>query len=798
MIPLTSVRPLKAGLAEKEVGAAHFIPYACHFDDSTLLTKGGHLLQVLKVEGFSFESADYSEIDFKKRLRDVLFKSIASDRYALWFHTVRRRQPAFPAGEFQCEFGQMVNERWKARQSKQQLFENSFYITVVHRGASSIGHGLPKVFADLFQRADQTRQKAVYGLARQELGDVVRRFQSTLTDYGVRLLTIQTTSEGPVSEPLRFLSQLINLEDRVVLVPGMDLSRYLPTKRLFFGHDALECRGMTDRKFGAIVSIKEYGPETAPGMLDSFLNLPFEFIITQSFVYANRQATLQAMQTQQRKMEQTEDLAVSQSNEIDEALDSVMAGASAFGEHHLTVLPIVASLDALKDAIAAIESELMKLGIMGIREDLNMEPCFWAQLPGNFHYIARRSNISTANIAGFVSLHNYPAGQAQGNHWGPAVTLLHTQSGTPYFFNFHVDDVGHTILIGPTGSGKTALLNFLCAQSRKFGGKLFYFDRNHGAEIFLRALGGSYAHLSPAESPGFNPLQLPDTPENRHFLCNWLKSLLSAHGEGASTDETARIASAIDGSYKLPSASRTLANIAPFLGMEGPGRLATRLALWHSGGAFANLFGSQRDGLSLQNPVMGFDMGDILKSPQTLAPVLLYLFQRIAMSLDGTPTLIVLDEAYELFKNPLFAAEIKMGLKTFRKLNASLIFATQSVDDAIESPISRTLISETATHIYFPNPKATNAYQTEFKLSARELALIRDELDKESRFFLLKHGRDSVVAKVDLTGMSDVMSVLSGRAETVTRMTRLRQERGESHHQWLIPFMEGHDAKPNA
>jgi type IV secretion system protein VirB4 len=745
----------------------------------------------LRLEGFSFESSDFHEIDFKNRLRNVLFKSIANNQYAMWFHTVRRRQPTYPAGKFEPGFGQIVNERWKARHAEHQLFENNLYITIVHRGSSSYGGNGPRSMADLSHKVDRVRQDAVLRKARQDLGDVVRRFESTLSDYGARVLTIRQAAEGRMSEVLRFVSQLINLEDRLVLVPTMDLSRYLPNKRLFFGQNAIECRGMTTPQYAAIVSIKEYGPETAPGMLDGFLNLPFEFIISQSFVFSSRQAAMGKMQMQQRRMEQTDDLAVGQTLAIDEALEDAMAGTSAFGDHHLTIMPIVEKIEALQEAVAQIETELINLGIIGFREDLNMEPCFWAQLPGNFPYIARRSTISTANMAGFASLHNYPSGKAEDNHWGPAVTLLQTKSGTPYFFNFHVGDVGHSTLIGPTGSGKTALLNFLCAQARKFGGRLFYFDRNRGAEIFLRSLGGNYSVLGPAHRSGFNPLQMRETPESRSFLVGWLKSLLSAHGETFTNEDTARIAATIDGSFKLPEEYRTLSHVAAFLGMEGPGRLATRLGLWHGKGAFGNLFGSEKDVLALDNPVMGFEMGEILDSPQTLAPVLLYLFHRIASALDGTPTMIVLDEAYALFKNPLFAAEIQHGLKTFRKMNAILIFATQSVEDAIESPISRTLVSETATHIYFPNPKATEAYRTVFNLSERELYLIREVLEKEARYFLLKHGRDSVVARVDLSGMNDVMSVLSGRAETVARLQRLRTKLGDSPDQWLPAFMEG-------
>jgi len=790
MIPLVEHRPARARVARSEVPVRDFIPYACLYNDETVLTKNGQLIQILRLNGFSFESADLSEIDLKKRLRNMLFKSVASHDYALWFHTVRERQPTFPAGDFAPGFAADLNKRWKEKNRGRQLFANSLYISIVRRGTRNGWTGVQRLLQSLSQEENKVEQSVALEAACQDLTDITRRFETSLADYSPRVLTALAAPGGAFSEPLAFLARLINLEERPILAPTMDLSRYLAYKRLFFGEQAIECRGTRGSQFAATVSIKEYGAETSAGILDGFFHLPFEFVITQSFVFSHRQEALARMQTQQRRMEQAKDLSVSQREEIDEALDDAVSGAIAFGEHHLTVLPIVGSLQELDEAVARIESELMNVGIIGVREDLNMEATFWAQLPGNFEHIARRSTIHTANVAGFASLHNFPSGRAAGHHWGPAVTVLETQAGTPYFFNFHAGDVGHTTVIGPTGCGKTAIVNFLCAQARKYNCRLFYFDRDRGAEIFLRALGGSYSILGAAQPSGFNPLQLPDSSENRAFLAEWLKSLLTASGEPFSTEDMARVTEAVAGNYKLAWNQRTLANIAPFFGTGGPGRLANRLAMWHGEGARRHLFGAAQDVLSLDHRVMGFEMGEILNDPQSLAPVLFYLFHRIRSSLTGVPTMIVLEEAWALFGHPLFASKIEGWLKTFRKLNAFLVFATQSVEDAIRSTISPTLVGQTATHIYFPNPKATDDYRTVFRLSERELSLVRDVLDKESRYFLLKQGRDSVVARADLSGMNDVLSVLSGRAESVIRLDKIRALVGDEPQVWLPRFLE--------
>src|SRR6202000_2514927 len=147
-------------------------------------------------------------------------------------------------------------------------------------------------------------------------------------------------------------------------------------------------------------------------------------------------------------------------------------------------------------------------------EKLVLEACYWAQLPANFEFIGRKSKINTLKIAGFAAMHNYPGERVEGNHWGHAVTVFDTTSGTPFFFNFHARDVGHTTIIGPTGAGKTVLLNFLCAQAQKYNCRIFFFDKDRGAEIFVRALDGKYAHIDPGRRCNFNPLQLDDTLTN--------------------------------------------------------------------------------------------------------------------------------------------------------------------------------------------------------------------------------------------------------------------------------------------
>lgn len=779
----------KGPIADRETSVAEFIPYLCHFDKNTIITKKGELIQCIRLDGYSFETADDEDVDLKKNVRNSLLKSMALGTFSLWFHTIRRRQSAYPGGELPPGFATEVNEKWKKKHHSHSTFSNELYITVVRKADTAGAAKVEHYFRAFVEKVDKVTGQAALKDAHKELSEATNRITATLKEYNARVLTTYSNENGVFSEPLEFLGKIVNCGySQPMLVPTIDIDHYISNHRLYFGPRAIEVRGPSQRRFAGMIGIKEYAPATAAGMLDAFLQLPFEFIIAQSFTYINRQVAIEKMQIQQRRMMSASDVAVSQVAEISDALDMAMSGHVGFGSHHLSILCIEDNLKALEDSLSAVIAELVNLGINAVREAFVLEPTFWAQLPGNFEYVPRPSTINTMNLSAFASLHNYPVGKIGGNHWGDAVTVFDTTSGTPFFFNFHMRDIGHTTIIGPTGSGKTVLMNFLCAQAQKFKCRMFFFDKDKGAEIFIRALGGVYTVIQPGENCGFNPLQLPNTGENRSFLTDWFKSMLTIHGEPFNADDMQIVSHAIQGNYKLGRQDRVLHNIAPFFGLEGPGSVAGRLKMWHSRGQYAGLFDNALDSLDFsQNTVFGFEMGEVLADKVSLGPVLLYLFHKISLSLDGTPTLIVLDEAWALIDNDIFAPKIKDWLKTLRKLNAMVIFATQSVEDASKSNISDTLIQQTATQIFLPNPKATEVYRSAFMLSEREFNLIKTT-DPGSRFFLVKQGSTVVIARIDLSGMEDVVSVLSGRAETVSLLDEIRAQVGDNPQAWLPIF----------
>ena len=792
------IKPTKAereAVFDSEYQASGFIPYYTHWNDSTVITKNNDLISVIKVGGFSFETADDDNLNINKNRLNMLLKGLSDSNIGLYFHVVRKKNNAYPkdysSNDMPDGFAKYLDQKWFAKHQKKHGYINELYISIIRKSTVSSGLGaIDKVLQKLGLSGKESIWQSKMNDAAEQLEESVSRVINTLSQYSARLLELKQTKYGVVSEITEFFGRIVNcgVENNVML-PSGDMSKYICNSRLYFGNKSIECKGLDGKsKYAGIVSLKEYGPKTWPGLFDSFLQMPFEFVMTQSFEFIHKQTAVNKMQLQQNRMVQAGDKAFSQIAEITEALDLAMSGEIGFGTHHLTVMAMADDLKTLDYYLSLSSVELTNTGGIGVREKVNLEPAFWGQLPGNFDFIVRKSVVNTLNVSAFNSFHNYPFGQAKKNHWGDAVTVLDTTSGTPFYFNFHVRDIGHTTIIGPTGGGKTVMMNFLCAQARKFRCRLFFFDKDRGAEIFLRALGGEYTTIKPGDVCGLNPLKLPDTGENRTFLLEWMKHLISTNGETISAEDISALSGAINGNYKLEYKDRKLSNIAPFLGLEGPSTIAGRMSMWYGKGSHAKVFDNDIDVIDFDKAtVFGFEMGGLLKDPASLGPVLAYIFHRINLSLDGTPSMIVLDEAWALIDNPIFGPTIKDWLKVLRKLNTFVVFATQSVEDAASSDISDTLIQQTATQIFLPNLKATNVYKTAFMLSNRELNIIKTT-DPGSRYFLVKQGNDSVVAKIDLQGMDDIINVLSGRAETTSLLADILEKYGDNPDVWVPEF----------
>ena len=775
-------------MVRNEAPAGRHLPYARHVNEHTIETRDGLLMQFVKLRGLLFETTDSEDLNYRKRLRDAMLQAIGSSQFAIYHHVIRREVDPLLDAEFGDDFSRNLDERWQSKLGTKRLYINELYLTLIRRPVQGRVGMLDRV-RNFFDRGVDAARQTDHDL--RQLDTARDSLIASLGSYDARLLGIDQTAEGYFSEPLEFLSRLYNGETRPVLLPKQDLGAYIPYRRVSFGQETIElaATGELDSAFTAMISIKDYAGQTSAGMFDELLRLPFEITVSQSFGFVDRQAALGQMNLALRRMRSTEDEAISLRDELSDAKDDVAAGRAGFGEHHMTIAVHGSSPEQVDQYAAEVQATMTDLGIIAVREEIAMEPAFWAQFPGNAKYIARRGLVSTANFAGLASAHNFPVGQPDGNHWGDAVTLFETTAAGPYFFNFHQGDLGNFTVIGPSGSGKTVLLNFLLAQARKFQPRIVFFDKDRGAELFIRAIGGKYDVMRPGISSGLNPLLLEDNPVNRQFLIDWLALLAG----GCDVEEMEQIRDAVDANFGQPPKHRQLRHlVALFRGGHKPHAvdLWSRLSPWWGDGERAWLFDNPEDRTDILAETVGFDMTQLLDDPVLRTPAMMYLFHRVEERLDGSAAIIVVDEGWKALDDEVFVRRIKDWEKTIRKRNGIVGFATQSAQDALESQIASAIIEQAATQIFMTNPKARAVdYIEGFGLSEHEYELVRNIPDS-AHCFLIKHGNDSVVARLNLSGEGDLLTILSGRERTVRLLDELLPQTGEDPKDWMAALLE--------
>ena len=779
-----------AAWSAKEARAGDRLPYARLVDENTLLMRDGAVMTALQVPGLLFETEDSEALNAHAATREVMLRSTLDARFVMYHHVIRRRVEVELDGSFPDDLSRHIDARWKERLGSGSLFINDQFITLIRRparGKAGWAERAGKAFRRKGREEIEADPKDLRSLKAAATG-----LAASLSAYGAQVLGDYTGPQGNTNnELLELLSALYNGEMRPVRRPAddVDVGQMLPYRRVSFGLDAMEQRGSGAPEFSAILGLKDYPEATSPGLLDALLRLPYEMIVSESYAPTERQTARERMDLAIRRLKSADEEAAAERADMLAARDALGNGAVGFGDHHLTVQVRERDLARLDDATAACAAALADTGAIAVREDTNLEPAFWGQFPGNEAYLVRRALISSANMASFGSLHGFALGSPENNHWGEAVTLLQTTSATPFFFNFHHGDLGNFSVIGPSGSGKTVVMNFLAAQAQKFKPRTVLFDKDRGAELFIRGIGGRYDAIRSGEPTGFNPLALPETPGNKAFLRDWLSVLLKADGP----EEDAIIAQAVDAAYQNDGSLRRLRHFRELLSgarRPQPGDLADRLGAWIGEGEHSWLFDNAEDRLDLTQRVLGFDMTALLENPKLRTPVMMYLFHRIEERLDGDPTMILIDEGWKALDDEVFAARIRDWLKTLRKRNALVGFATQSARDALESRISTALVEQTATMIFMPNARARpEDYCDGFGLTSHELALIRT-LPAHSRCFLIRQPDASVVVRLDLSGAPEVLTVLSGREASVRRLDLLREAVGDNPADWF-PSLTG-------
>ncbi len=747
-----------------------FFPYVCHYDPSTILTKNGELLQIIRITGFSGESSSSDLITLRDTLRDSIAENIKESKFALWFHTIRRKKNIVPKGEYSDFLSERIHQDWVKKNKWDEQYVNELYITIITEGFDTSIQNM-HAFSRSFSR------KATFGLHTKFLAESFKSLSrvslsilADIEDYGAKLLNISEWDGVLYSEPMRFFGKIANLyEDRYPLAAN-DISNDLATHKIAFGNRELEVSGPNNKNFAAMLSIKEYH-EVSTDALERILQLPFEFIISQSFDFSVNKKDIEEQQYQDQILRISGDNDFRNLSGIGDFIASDTNSETDYCRIQSSVMLINSSKEVLEKDISSLVEKFSTLGFILVREDIFSEHCFWSQLPGNFAFLRRQKIINTARIAGFAALHNFPAGSIDGNHWGPAITTLKTVLKTPYFFNFHDKDLGHSLVIGPKDSGKTTVTNFLLTEAHKLNNKIFYFDSNQSSKVFVEGLAGQNHILTKdINNPQFlqlNPFSLPKNQENEAFLVSWIKELVVFLKGEVPENEVALIPEIIKqvcatASPSFLTAFDAFANKTP--------ALYEKLKIWGAG-KLGYIFGSQNE-IDWKNPVHSFDLSEIINQKPVLIPVISYLMQRIEANLDEKPAIVVFDEAWDLLDNAIMAPKLEQFLQRLRKKNCIVIFLTTNNDEIDDSAITKTIKENTAAQLYLSNPTPQEYYKTIFDLNEEEFDILK-MMEEKDRNFLLKHRGDSIIIDLDLRSFAETLQILSADSVTIAAMEEI-------------------------
>jgi type IV secretion system protein VirB4 len=763
-----------------------FMPYLRHVNEHVIALSTGAYMTMVEFDGFAFETADVRDTNAHHAGINVLLRNVADERLAVWDLLLRRRSFEYPGGEFSSEFARALDAKYREHMVGQELFANRSIWAIVHAPTAHAVAALKQARKDGVE---------VDHDALKRLMDTAALVVESMRSIGARQLGCYESDGVAFCEQSGVLHQVLGgLDERTPVVRG-SVTGAVYTDRVIVGRETVEVRGAAHTQFAAVLALREYPARTRPTMLADALTLPFELTLAQSFrFYAKAKAT-EIMTRKQNQMVSAADRASAQAVQLTGAVDELEGNGFVMGEHHLTMAVFAPDMDLLNDCVNMARGALTSGGAVVVREDLGLEAGWFAQLPGNFKYRPRSAPITSLNFAALSSLYGFPKGRAAGNVWGPSIAVLKTSAGGAFHFNLHVEDLGNTLIVGPSGSGKTVVANFTLSQVQKHNPRIVFFDKDRGAELFVRACGGTYLPFQMGQPTGCAPLKaLPATPANELFLCHWVEKVV---GLVLTTDERNNVAFAVSSVMARPAAERNIRMLRSFInsspGANGAARVFSGLARWEQGQPLGWVFDCQRDQISIDGRFVGFDMTEFLddRREEIRKPMMAYLFHRIEEKINGERIVIVIDEFWKALSDPDMSAMVEDQLKTIRKKNGVIMLLTQSPRDAIRSPMAHTIIEQCPTHIYMPNARGDRAdYVDGLKLTQREFALIQREMGTNSRRFLIRQGQRSVVAELNLRGFDAELAILSGRTAYIEMMERAIELVGSEPERWVPVFEE--------
>lgn len=723
---------------------ADYLPWACLVAKGVILNKDGSFQTSFKYRGPDLESSTQEElVSVMARVNNVLRRF--GSGWALFFEAVRSEVRNYPICNFPDPASWIIDQE-RSLQSEElgARYESEYYLTLLWLP--------PEDSASHAERALIERRNSQETQSWQQILDSFIQHADRVFDLLATSLSHITRLDDDAT--LTYLHSTISTHHHPIVTPE------LPVFLDAILADTPFAGGLEPQLGDAhlrTLTLLGFPASTLPGILDELNRQGFGYRWCTRFIAMDKCEAESVLNKKRRhwfaKRKSigavvreslfNEQAALVDSDADNKAADADAAlqelGADFVSYGYVTTTITVAHNDQhmADDHIRKATSIINGRGFTAIKETLNAVEAWLGSLPGHVYANVRQPILHTLNLAHMVPLSAVWAGKERNAHLNaPALIEAQTGGTTPFRLNLHVGDVGHSLIIGPTGAGKSVLLSMLALQWQRYeGAQVFIFDKGRSARAAILSMGGTHIDLGGSNRPSLQPLADLDSDSGASFAADWLAGLCANEGLVMTPELKAKLWDGISALASAPVCERTLTGLSLMLQDE---QLKSALHPYTLEGPHGRLLDSDNDDLSLA-PNVCFEMEELMHADKAVAPVITYLFHRLEERFNGKPTLLILDEAWLFLDDPMFAARIREWLKTLRKKNVAVVFATQSLADIANSSIAPALVESCPTRIFLPNERAlepqTKSIYEKFGLNARQIELISTSTPKREYYY---------------------------------------------------------------
>lgn len=734
------------------------MPYLLEVNDETVRTRENALLTSVEISGIDGLTASDRDIaDLGKSFSSIL--DGLDERFTFYIHRLNRPAEFGLRSIYGDRFESDVDNAWAQYLSANNLREFMLVLTVVRNLRTPLKVPLlRKAAMKLLDRNTKERMAELQEVLSILEGSLPVQTRRLKISDGSLLGFFSAISTG-IYEPVYRGQHTLIAEDVSLL-------------SIRFQETVAQLRDGFDRpRYCGVFAIWKNANQTWPGMLDA-LDSGIDTVVTHSFTPLSTDKVSDMAKRRIRQMQNAEDIAGSIADDLADTYDAVEAGKMGFGEHQVTISVFGDSLVDLEAKLSRVRSAAEQAKVKLVRVHDMLPATYFATHPGNQDYEAFKPITKTINFADMASFHMANSGTTPENlPWRTPITVFQTVTGAAHRFSFHEPGspdaeptIGHTLLLGPSGGGKTATTAFLAAQARRAGARVFMFDKDEGLRMAVAAMGGRYAKIRAGEPTGLNPLLTEHGARGEAWLLEWLSALAERNGNHLTPQQAAALKNAVRQNCAAPDRLRTFHHFTDLLGDVGDKRsLALKIAEWGPKGRYNWVFGeADKPVIDFSSAdVTGVDLTEILSLSAERTAVLSYVFRRLELLFEEKrPTLLIIDEASTVFDDDFFAHWLPKWLVTVRKLNVVVVLLTQ-FPSQIRDSRSGSIIQALPNQLIFPNRKADVPDYAGFSLTDNELDFVLTGRAGQ-RLALLRSSHASTILDVDLSPLKELLTALGG------------------------------------